>query len=515
MRRPPAWSAASALALVLAAGVALRAARLDRPLWIDEAVTWAAAELPVAQILELRHRERHPPLYYVLQHFLRLAVPDSEAGLRALSVLCSCLALGAVLWLLYRHWGAREALCAGVLVALCSFDIYYAQEARMYALLACLWLAHLWSLNEMLEGSRRAAALWVVACALLAYTHFHGLLVALLGIAAAVGITVRRRVASTGRALFPELHIAAAAALVLPGLVWLLQRLAGDPGAARVDRPDVADLLRFAGLSSAGLIGARSQFLSAEDLAPSALQAVPELAWSVVGVALLAVPLVVGVRRAARRDGRWRRLLALSVVIGLSTVLVPFAAGLLFRGYAWALKTLLGPSVMGLVWAGIGLAGLRPPVRAALLAAYMLIAACSLVPFYTKWVKTPVGAALQNLARSPESDRIVLIERAPRAPLAFFYLRSQAEILAPMPGPGAWTVARITPGGPWGWLAEPEIISCESLARHGDRPIHLVVRRHRVRAEIDRWPECLRKRSLLEFRRDRWRPLRLAPPSPG
>src|SRR5687767_7838298 len=392
MRRPPAWSAASSLALVLAAGVALRAARLDRPLWIDEAVTWAAAELPVAQILELRHRERHPPLYYVLQHFLRLAEPDSEAGLRA---------------------------------------------------------------------------------------------------------------------LFPALHIAAAAALVLPGLVWLLQRLAGDPGAARGDRPDVADLLRFAGLSSAGLIGARSQFLSAEDLAPSALQAVPELAWSAVGMALLAVPLVVGARRAFRRDGRWRRLLALSVVIGLGTVLVPFAAGLLFRGYAWALKTLLGPSVMVLVWAGIGLAGLRPPVRATLLAAYTLIAAGSLVPFYTKWVKTPLGAALQDLARSPETDRIVLIERAPRAPLAFYYLGSQAEILAPMPGPGAWTVARITPGGPWGWLAEPEIVSCESLARHGDRPIHLVARRHRVRAEIDRWPESLRNRRLLEFRRDRWRPLLL------
>jgi hypothetical protein len=515
MGRPSAWTAAAALALVLAAGVALRAAGLDRPLWIDEAVTWAAAELPVAQILKLRHRERHPPLYYVLQHFLLLAVPDSEAGLRALSLLCSSLTLGVALWLLYRHWGAREALCAGVLLALSSFDIYYAQEARMYALLSCLWLAHLWSLNEMLEGSRRAGAVWVAACALLAYTHFHGLLVALLGIATALWFTVRRRAAGSGRALFPALPIAGAVALLLPSLAWLLQRLAADPGAAGGDRPDVADLLRFAGLSSAGLIGARSQFLSAEDLAPSGLRAVPELAWSAVGAALLAVPLIVGLRRAAHRDGRWRRLVALSAILGLGTVLVPFAAGLLFRGYAWALKTLLGPSVMVLLWAGIGLAGLRPPVRAALLGSYALLAACSLAPFYTEWDKTPLGAALQDLARNPETDRIVLIERAPRAPLAFFYLRSGAEILAPMPGPGAWTVARITPAGPWGWLAEPETVSCESLARHGDRPIHLVARRHRVRAEIDQWPECLRNRRLLEFRRNRWRPLRLAQPSPG
>jgi hypothetical protein len=277
----------------------------------------------------------------------------------------------------------------------------------------------------------------------------------------------------------------------------------------------VADLLRFAGLSSAGLIGARSQFLSAEDLAPSGLRAVPELAWSAVGAALLAVPLIVGLRRAAHRDGRWRRLVALSAILGLGTVLVPFAAGLLFRGYAWALKTLLGPSVMVLLWAGIGLAGLRPPLRAALLAAYALLAACSLAPFYTRWVKTPLAPALLDLARSPDPNRIVLIERAPRAPLAFYYLRSQAEILAPMPGPGAWTIARITPGGPWGWLAEPEIVSCESLARHGDRPIHLVARRHRLRAEIGEWPECLRNRSLLEFRRNRWRPLRIAPRSPA
>ena len=189
-------------------------------------------------------------------------------------------------------------------------------------------------------------------------------------------------------------------------------------------------------------------------------------------------------------------------------VVVPFAAGLLFRGYAWALKTLLGPAILILVWAGIGLGGRRAPVRAAVLTGYALIAALSLVPYYTRWEKSPLAVMLRSLAGSAETKKIVFLERAPRAPLAFFYLGSGSEILAPMPDTETWTLARITAGGQWGRLGERESLSCEGLARLGDGPIYLVARREQVRAEIGQWPQCLRSRQLLEFRRDRWRPAR-------
>ncbi|HIQ00596.1 MAG TPA: hypothetical protein EYH30_00450, partial [Anaerolineales bacterium] len=92
--------------LLLATG--LRFYRLDaQSFWNDEGNSARAAERSIPLILEAAEGDIHPPGYYVLLHFWRAMVGESEFGLRALSAICSVLTValtyGLGRRLLVRH----------------------------------------------------------------------------------------------------------------------------------------------------------------------------------------------------------------------------------------------------------------------------------------------------------------------------------------------------------------------------------------------------------------------------
>ncbi|MFN8371782.1 MAG: glycosyltransferase family 39 protein [Anaerolineae bacterium] len=82
----------------------------------------------------------HPPGYYWLLAVWRGLTGDTEFALRLLSALASTLTVAAVFALGKRLYGTFAGAAAAMIVALNTFSIYYAQEARMYALLG-LWSA--------------------------------------------------------------------------------------------------------------------------------------------------------------------------------------------------------------------------------------------------------------------------------------------------------------------------------------------------------------------------------------
>ncbi len=128
------------LILLLAAG--LRFARLDaQSFWNDEGNSARIAERPVDKIIEGAAGDIHPPGYYLLLAGWRELVGQSEFGLRSLSVMIGVLAVAVLIQLAQRLFGPVEAAVAGVLMAAHPFQVYYAQEARMYALLTLLSLA--------------------------------------------------------------------------------------------------------------------------------------------------------------------------------------------------------------------------------------------------------------------------------------------------------------------------------------------------------------------------------------
>jgi hypothetical protein len=148
---------AVALLVLTAASVALRTGALDTGFWIDEAIAVGIASHDIGEIPTLLRLDGSPPLYYLLLHEWMTLVGDGEAATRALSLLFAAATVPAAWWAAGRR--------AAAIVAICPFLTYYAQEARMFTLVAIL------SLVATAAFMRRRPVVFVGAMTLLLYTH--------------------------------------------------------------------------------------------------------------------------------------------------------------------------------------------------------------------------------------------------------------------------------------------------------------------------------------------------------
>ncbi len=124
------------LAAITLAGGLLRVYEINRNgFWLDEAFSvWMAAH-PVPALFEWLIRiDQHPPLYYTFLHFW-LQVGDDAGYVRMLSALFGTLTIPVLFLIAARIAGLRAGLIVAVILALSPFQVRFAQEARMYALL--------------------------------------------------------------------------------------------------------------------------------------------------------------------------------------------------------------------------------------------------------------------------------------------------------------------------------------------------------------------------------------------
>jgi hypothetical protein len=156
--------------------------RLDHAsLWSDELVSaQTAIQDSQWKIWTAEHPNLHRSMlgclapYYSLLRFWSGIWGTSEAGLRSLSAFCALLALGMILFLGPRAWGldARATLAAGGIFALSPMMLWYAQEARYYALLQPLALLDCWFCLRFWETrDRRWLAAWTSCAVLSVITH--------------------------------------------------------------------------------------------------------------------------------------------------------------------------------------------------------------------------------------------------------------------------------------------------------------------------------------------------------
>jgi uncharacterized membrane protein len=122
----------------------LRMAWLDaRPLWYDEAFSVFLSERGPAAIVSGTAADTDPPGYYFLLWQWMNLVGQTPLALRMLGVGISVTIAALVYATGRRAFGANAGNWAALLVAVMPFQIYHAQEARMYALLGlgvCLYL---------------------------------------------------------------------------------------------------------------------------------------------------------------------------------------------------------------------------------------------------------------------------------------------------------------------------------------------------------------------------------------
>lgn len=218
-----------ALVLLILAAFALRAFRLGaQSLWYDEGVTAWLARLPLAQQVTWTANDIQPPLYYAVVSFWGRAAGWSEFSLRFPSLFFGVLSV-PLMYSLAGRWsptGRRAPLLAALLTATHPLLIYYAQEARMYALLTALGLAAAVMLMPAFFAPmpwRRWLAYGLLG-ALTLYTHYFALfLFAALGVAWLWQFVGHRH----GLRRFAAAH-ALMALLYAPWVVVVLRRLRED-----------------------------------------------------------------------------------------------------------------------------------------------------------------------------------------------------------------------------------------------------------------------------------------------
>lgn len=203
----------SAIAIILVVGAGLRFAYIvEQSLWHDEICTLAfvrgvdpytfegsdlspvekikpaatyvntlAGEGFWSQIGRNVIHEGHPPLYYVaLLGWCSLA-GDSPLSLRSFSAVCSLLTIVVVFGLVRSMAGNSVGVVAAALLAVSPYQVYYAIEARSYALEMCL-VAVMIGVALVATRSKRPRR-WVIvvgvgAAVTAALTHYYAVLFA-------------------------------------------------------------------------------------------------------------------------------------------------------------------------------------------------------------------------------------------------------------------------------------------------------------------------------------------------
>ena len=159
---------------ILALGLRLYEAG-TREIFYDDAFSYFLAKQNLSQIVSGTGADTMPPLYYFILHFW-MEIGKSLFVLRLLSVLLSLGILAVVIDLGRRLAGNEAGLWAGLIVAVAPFQIYHAQELRMYTLLGLAQISYLWFFVRLqqLEKGKKTAWLWaglVVAGTAAMYSH--------------------------------------------------------------------------------------------------------------------------------------------------------------------------------------------------------------------------------------------------------------------------------------------------------------------------------------------------------
>jgi mannosyltransferase len=173
---PVALRVALGIAFLAGFSLALRTQAIHGRYWIDEGLSVGISSHPLLDVPGLLRRDGSPPLYYMLLSVWMDVFGFGEADTHAMSVGFAVLLVPVAFVAGRAVFGPRAGWIAALLAAMDPFLTYYAQETRMYALVALLGLVVSGSFVLAFVQRRRAwLPVFGVALALLMYTHNWGL----------------------------------------------------------------------------------------------------------------------------------------------------------------------------------------------------------------------------------------------------------------------------------------------------------------------------------------------------
>ncbi len=328
----PRWSRGDAVVLagVLAVLAVLWGRARQTWYWTDEALSLGISSHPLAAMPELLAQDTSPPLYHVLLRGWMLAFGSSEASTHTLSLLFALAVVPAALWAGWSLFDRRAGWMAAALAAVNPFLATYANETRMYSLVALLSvLVTATFLHAFVLGRRSYLPVFAIVLTLALYTHYWGLFLAF---GAGTGVLVCLALGSDRRQVFVDAVLAfgAVAVLFAPWVPTLLfQRAHSAVGWAL---PPSVQLVRD---DLVGLVGGPVPAVALALGAGTALVAVLRRPWDrtavLVGVAVVIAVVAIGAGFiTSRSSSQWH---ARYLGIVLAPILLVLGVGLARAGH--------------------------------------------------------------------------------------------------------------------------------------------------------------------------------------
>ncbi|MEI7848187.1 MAG: glycosyltransferase family 39 protein, partial [Chloroflexota bacterium] len=127
----------------------------SKGLWLDETFSiWMAHHNVVDMLQWIVRIDQHPPLYYLLLHYWIALNGDTPYYTRLFSALFGTGTIPIIYLIGKRISGAVTGLAAAVFLSLSLFNIYFAQETRMYTFLTFNAAVAIYVLVRLLTDSR-------------------------------------------------------------------------------------------------------------------------------------------------------------------------------------------------------------------------------------------------------------------------------------------------------------------------------------------------------------------------
>ena len=148
-----------------------------RGIWLDEATSIKQAKMSFGGMLhDLGTVDVHPPLHHTILWLTVRVFGTGEFAVR-LPSLIAMTGLIPLMFLAGRDiFDRRAGLAAATLATVAPFFVWYADEARMYALFMLFALLAAWTQVRVIrDGRLRDCALYVAAAVALIYTQYFGL----------------------------------------------------------------------------------------------------------------------------------------------------------------------------------------------------------------------------------------------------------------------------------------------------------------------------------------------------
>lgn len=187
---------------------------------LDEPFSIFHAQMPVSEIIATLQSGNNPPLYEIILHGWIKIFGIGAFAVRMPSLIFGTLAIVMIYLTGIRFLNRKAAVLASMLLTFSTAHLYYAGEARAYALFMFLFTASVYAVLKYRQENfsiKRSVvtSLWL---ALMAFTHYFGVFLGLL-LLAIVGLTDEERTRGWKKAIVGAAILLALFGVYIP-VLW-------------------------------------------------------------------------------------------------------------------------------------------------------------------------------------------------------------------------------------------------------------------------------------------------------